>query len=128
MYVWVCRSILNKLYTVTAPIVNEALWVGAHTAYLFSPNSVCNLLHSVDLPLPPIPRMQQPLLSSNLNSLIFLNTFFSGFSWIKHLVLGDDSNWILDSEILEILTSPISFDNFGSFTAFSTIIVSVKYL
>ena len=64
MYVWICRSILNKLYTVTAPIVNEALWVGAHTAYLFSPNSVCNLLQSVDLPLPPIPRIQQPLFSS----------------------------------------------------------------
>ena len=66
-----CILIADKLYTVTAPIINEALWVGAHTAYLFSPNSFCNLSQSVDLPLPPIPRIQQPLLSSNLNSLIF---------------------------------------------------------
>jgi hypothetical protein len=67
-------------YTVTAPINKAALCVGAHTANLPSPNSFCNLLHSVDLPLPAIPRIQQPLLSDNLNSSIFFNTFFSGFS------------------------------------------------
>ncbi len=71
MYVCVCGSILKKLYTVTAPINNDALWVGAHTAYIFSPNSCCILFHSVDLPLPSIPRMQQPLLFSNLKSSIF---------------------------------------------------------
>jgi hypothetical protein len=58
---------------VTAPINKAALCVGAHTAYLPSPNSCCNLLQSVDLPLPAIPRIQQPLLSSNLNSSILLS-------------------------------------------------------
>ena len=64
------------------------LCVGVHTAYLPSPNSSCNLLQSVDFPHPPFPLMKQPLLSCNLNSSIFFNTFFSGFSWIKFLVLG----------------------------------------
>jgi hypothetical protein len=63
---------------VTAPINKAALCVGAHTAHLPSPSSSCNLLQSVDLPEPAIPRMQQPLLSCNLNSSIFFNTFFSG--------------------------------------------------
>jgi len=84
------------------------------------------LLHSVDLPLPAIPRTQQLLLSDNLNSSIFFNTFFSGFSWIKLLVLGKFCKMRSDSGILEILTPPISVDKIGSLSGFSTIIVSVK--
>jgi hypothetical protein len=68
------------LYTVTAPINKAALCVGAHTAKILPPNSCCNSLNNVDLPLPAMPRIQQPLLSSNLNSSSFFNTFFSGFS------------------------------------------------
>ena len=45
---------------------------------------------------------------------------------IKILVLGFASNIIFDSEILEILTPPISNDRNGLFFGFSTIIVSVK--
>ncbi len=67
---------------VTASINKAALCVGAHAANLPSLNSSCNLLHNVDLPLPAIPRIQQPLLSDNLNSSIFFDTFFSGFSLI----------------------------------------------
>ncbi len=70
--------------------------------------------------------MQQPFLSSNLNSSIFFNTFFSGFSLIKFLVLGVVFNNKSDSGILEILTPPISVDKIGFLSGFSTIIVSVK--
>ena len=76
------------------------------------------MLQSVDLPDPAIPRMQQPLLSSNLNSSIFFNTFFSGFSLIKFLVLGVLFNNKSDSGILEILTPPISVDKIGLFFGF----------
>jgi hypothetical protein len=62
------------------------------------------LLQSVDLPDPAIPIMQQPLLSSYLNSSHFFNTFFSGFSLIKFLFLGVVFNNKSDSGILEILT------------------------
>ncbi len=70
--------------------------------------------------------MQQPFFSVNLNSTIFFNTFFSGFSLMKFLVLGVVFNNKSDSGILEIQTSPISVDNFGSRSEFSTIIVSVN--
>ena len=84
------------------------------------------MLQSVDLPDPAIPRIQQPLLSDNSNSSIFFNTFFSGFSWIKFLVLGNVFNNKSDSGILEILTPPISVDKIGFLSGFSTIIVSVN--